>query len=136
MLTGSCLCRAVRFEISATPRRFVHCHCHTCRKVHGTVYGSSAIVDSDHFRLLAGADAVAAYESSPGKERCFCRHCGSHVYARFKARSQEIILRIGTLDGDPGIHPEAHIWVEHKAPWYEISDALPRHPQRFPGGVA
>ncbi len=135
MLTGSCLCMAVRFEINAMPRRFVHCHCHTCRKVHGTVYGSSALIDSRHFRLLTDADAVTAYESSPGKQRCFCRHCGSHVYARFKARPQEIILRIGTLDGDPGMKAEAHIWVEHKASWYEITDALPRHPQGFPGQV-
>lgn len=135
MLTGSCLCKSVRFEISATPRRFVHCHCRTCRKIHGTVYGASALVDSSHFRLLAGANAVATYESSPGKERCFCRHCGSHVYARFKAKPQEIILRIGTLDGDPSLHPEAHIWVEHKMPWYEITDSLPCHRQGFPGEV-
>lgn len=132
MLTGSCLCKTVRFEISGRPRRFVHCHCQTCRKVHGTVYGSSALVATADFRLLAGADAIAAYESSPGKERCFCRHCGSHVYARFKARPQDVILRIGTLDGDPGLSPEAHIWVEHQARWYEITDTLPRHPQGFP----
>ena len=25
---------------------------------------------------------------------------------------------------DPGVRPQAHIWVSHKAPWYEITDSL------------
>ena len=32
----------------------------------------------------------------------------------------------GCLDDDPGIRPLAHIFVESKAPWYEIADDLPR----------
>ncbi|MFQ6021439.1 MAG: GFA family protein [Acidiferrobacterales bacterium] len=126
MLTGSCLCRAVKYEINGPLDGFVHCHCHTCRKVHGTVYGSSAQVRREHFRLVSGADSLAAYESSPGKERCFCRVCGSHVFARLHSEPEVVILRIGTLDTAPGQRPEAHIWVSHKAPWYEILDDLPR----------
>ncbi len=127
MVTGSCLCRAVQFEISAELERFVHCHCHTCRKVHGTVYGSSAVVPSTGFRLLSGAEVLIAYESSPGKQRCFCRICGSHVFARLRDRPQELILRVGTLDADPGARAQAHIWVSQRAPWYDILDALPRY---------
>ncbi|MFQ5936210.1 MAG: GFA family protein [Acidiferrobacterales bacterium] len=132
MITGSCLCRAVRFEIDGKLRRFVHCHCQTCRKIHGTVYGSSALVGSEDFRLVAGADAITVYESSPGKERCFCRVCGSHVFARFASQPQDIILRIGTLDTDPGERPTAHIWLCHKAPWYQVVDALARYDEGFP----
>ncbi len=127
MLTGSCLCKTVRYEISGPLDCFVHCHCHTCRKVHGTVYGSSAQVTSEAFRLLSGADSITAYESSPGKQRFFCRNCGSHVFARLRSRPDEVILRIGTLDADPGQRPQAHIWVSHKAAWYEILDGLPQY---------
>jgi len=32
----------------------------------------------------------------------------------------------GLLDDDPGLRPERHIMVEHKAPWTEIRDSLPQ----------
>ena len=36
------------------------------------------------------------------------------------------IIRVpaGTLDGDPGIRPQRHIFVDFKAPWFEITDSL------------
>ena len=37
-----------------------------------------------------------------------------------------MVLRVGTIDGDPGARPTRHIWVSQKAPWYEILDDLPQ----------
>ncbi len=126
MITGSCHCQTVRFEITAPIRGFMHCHCETCRKIHGTVYGSSAVVTREGFTVVAGEEAITAYESTPGKKRCFCTRCGTHVYAYFDARPDTILLRVGTLHSDPGMRPQAHIWVSHKAAWYEITDSLPQ----------
>jgi len=42
-------------------------------------------------------------------------------------------LALGTLDDDPGVKPLFHVYVESKAPWYEISDALPEY-QTTPEG--
>jgi hypothetical protein len=36
-------------------------------------------------------------------------------------------LALGTLDDDPGVRPERHVFVGSKAPWFEITDALPQH---------
>lgn len=38
---------------------------------------------------------------------------------------------MGTIDGDPGIAPHAHIFVESKAAWFEISDSLPQKLEPF-----
>ena len=35
-------------------------------------------------------------------------------------------LAIGTLDDDPRVKPEMHIFVGSKAPWVEIHDDLPQ----------
>ena len=35
-------------------------------------------------------------------------------------------VSLGTVKGDPGLRPEAHIFVSSKAPWYEITDHLPQ----------
>jgi hypothetical protein len=32
----------------------------------------------------------------------------------------------GTLDDDPGLRPERHIFVEARAPWFAIADGLPQ----------
>jgi hypothetical protein len=32
----------------------------------------------------------------------------------------------GLLDDDPGIRPDRHIFTELMAPWFEITDELPR----------
>ena len=127
MLKGSCHCGTVRFEIGGALRNFMHCHCHTCRKINGTVFGSSAVTDAAGFRVVAGAEALTDYRSSPGKSRFFCSKCGAHVYARMDHKPGDIILRMGTLDSTFEDRPGGHIWVSHKAPWYDILDDLLRH---------
>jgi hypothetical protein len=76
-------------------------------------------------------DLVERYESSPGRERCFCRKCGSPLVSTDRGNVTEVVL--GTVDGDPGVRPGEHIFVRSKAPWYEIADALPRFEAWPPG---
>src|SRR5206468_2711485 len=80
----------------------------------------------EHFRLVAGRDLVTEYESSPGKFRAFCARCGSPILARWAAHPDFVRIRLGTLDDDPGTRPLLHVWVGSKAPWFEITDELPR----------
>lgn len=124
-LNGSCLCGGVRYAVLGPFQHFVHCHCTECRKVHGTVYGSSAVVSSSDVEFETGA-SLKAYVSSPGKKRWFCANCGSHIYSQYDERTDQMVLRVGTLDSTGGQRPVAHIWVSDKADWYEIRDDLRR----------
>jgi hypothetical protein len=129
MIKGGCHCGKVAFEITGRVTSFKHCHCNTCRKFHGSVYGSSALVDSEHFKIVRGREHLSAYLSSPTKRRYFCANCGCHVFAVAPYVGHEkTILRIGTLDPDHGLKPEAHIHVRDKADWYDILDQLPQYP--------
>jgi hypothetical protein len=123
-IQGSCLCQAVRYEVGAPLGRTGHCHCSICRKAHGAAFATWAGVDPEQFRWTAGAELVAGFASSPGRERCFCRQCGSPLAATHGGRVHEIV--VGSIDGDPGIRAREHIFVASKAPWYEINDALPQ----------
>ena len=129
MITGGCHCGAVKFEIAGEITGAQHCHCHTCRRIHGTVYQSSAIAKRADFHLIQGDDAIREYESSPGKKRCFCSRCGSPIYSYRDDEPRFLFLRLGTIDGDPGVRPTRHIWVSEKAPWYEIHGDLPQLPE-------
>ena len=33
---------------------------------------------------------------------------------------------LGALDDDPGVRPRFHVFVAYKAPWFDITDALPQ----------
>jgi hypothetical protein len=126
VLTGSCLCGAVRFTVSGKLGPVIHCHCESCRKAQGGAFVTNAPVRRKYLTLVTGADSVAAYESSPGKQRTFCRTCGSPLWSERRDAPDVVRLRLGLLDGDPGRRPAAHIWVGEKAPWFEITDDLPR----------
>ncbi len=42
-------------------------------------------------------------------------------------------VTLGTVTGDPGLRPAAHIFVGSKAPWYEITDRVPQFDEWPPG---
>jgi ADP-ribosyl-[dinitrogen reductase] hydrolase len=44
-----------------------------------------------------------------------------------------IILRVATLDDDPGSRPVAHIWTSHEVPWLSYADELPAYTEWPPG---
>ena len=123
-MRGSCLCRTVTYEVDRLAGPIGHCHCTTCRKAHAAAFASTARVDRTSFRWLSGEASVRAFESSPGKLRHFCGQCGTHLMAEWVAQPQ-VILRVATLDDDPGARPKAHIWVSHQVPWLAHGAELP-----------
>jgi predicted enzyme related to lactoylglutathione lyase len=126
MLTGGCLCGAVRFGVRGDLGTIVHCHCTDCRKAQGGAFATNAPVAAEAFVITSGAGFVSRFESSPGKFRCFCSRCGSPVYSFRDSMPGAVRIRLGTLDADPGGRPVLHSWVGEKAPWLEITDELPR----------
>ena len=129
MLAGSCLCGGVRYEIAGPLTGALHCHCSMCRKAHGAAFRSRTRVRAADFRWVMGEHLLTWYESSPGTHRGFCGVCGSKLLSRFDRDSSAYGLPLGALDGDPGVRPALHVFVAHKAPWFEIADGLPQHPE-------
>ena len=131
-LTGRCLCGATRFRINGRVGAVGYCHCGQCRRASGTAFASNANVARANIEFLSGLDDVTEYESSPGKFRAFCSRCGSPVYSRSTADPDNLRIRLGLLDQDPGRRALAHLWVSSKAPWFEIADQLPQFPEGPP----
>lgn len=130
MIRGSCLCGAVRYEVTGALGPVALCHCSMCRKASGSAFASNASVARDDFRLVSGGESLERYESSPGKWRSFCRVCGSPIFAEDPAMPDHVRIRLGLLDDDPEARPSFHYAVNFKAPWWEITDELPRLEQK------
>ena len=129
MIRGSCLCGEVRFEIRGTLSGASHCHCSMCRKAHGAAFGTYAAAKAADFRFLCGEDRITRYRSSAGIVRTFCARCGSSLPGFDSRRPDVVDIALGVLDDDPGVKPALHVFVAYKAPWFEISDSLPQHPE-------
>lgn len=80
----------------------------------------------EYWTFVSGAELVREFESSPGNFRAFCGACGSPIYSRRPDAPEVLRLRLGILNDDPKRRPLAHFWVGSKAPWFEITDALPQ----------
>ncbi len=130
-MQGSCLCGQVAYEIDAFAAPIVHCHCLKCRKAHGSAFSTTAPVMREQFRWLRGEHLLKHFESSPGKRRHFCSHCGSHVMAEWVDKPG-VIIRMGCLDDDPGEKPRLHIWRSEGAVWYDPAVQLPEWPEGRP----
>ena len=127
MLEGGCQCGAVRYQVVGEPFFMVYCHCVQCRRANGTSLATSINIRTRDFVVSQGADALRAYESSPGNHRHFCSVCGSPIYGEMAAYPELRSIRAGTLDDDPGLRSIGHIHVSSKAPWFEIRDDLPQY---------
>lgn len=127
MLSGSCLCGQVGFECDAPTEIAYNCYCGRCRKARGAAFASNLFVPISSFRWTRGEDLLKTFRP-PDAERfanAFCSACGSCLPVANPIRGV-VGIPMGSLDGDPGISPRAHIFVGSKSSWAEISDSKPQ----------
>jgi hypothetical protein len=128
-LRGSCLCGVVRYEITQPFERAGYCHCSRCRKLTGAPAALNGRVARKGFRLLGGEERLGVYRP-PGSRLAamFCKTCGSTLFRGEWPDGSTIGIRLGTLDGDPGIEPGYHSFIDSRASWDTLpDDGLPRY---------
>jgi len=132
--TGRCFCGQVRYELDAAPRFACHCHCHSCQRASGAPFVTWAAFPATSFRILSGT--VSEYRSAPGVRRGHCAVCGTTLTYAHEKRAAEIDIAVVTLDEPERITPQAHIWLQDKAAWVSVEDALPKYSTTVTAGVA
>ena len=65
MLTGSCLCGGVQYEIDTEIGKITACHCSLCRKMSGSAFSSGTTIPARSFQYVAGKELLKQWESSP-----------------------------------------------------------------------
>jgi hypothetical protein len=121
-LGGGCLCGLVRYEITAPFASTGYCHCTHCQRRTGTGSSANGRVPRDGFELLQGEELLRAYQPPEGKPKVFCSNCGSALFSGNLARDDEVAVRLGTLDGDPGIRPQYRQFVSSAVIWESLPD--------------
>jgi hypothetical protein len=130
-LTGGCLCGAVRYEVNEPPTGAGYCHCTRCQRRTGTAASPTALTVPGSVRVVRGADLMRVWEPESGWAKLFCSACGSALFSRNPADPEELGVRLGTFDEDPGVRPSYRQFVAYAAPWEPIpDDGLTRFPER------
>jgi hypothetical protein len=130
-LTGACLCGGVRFEVSEPLVSAGWCHCTRCQRRTGTSGSVQARVAPGSLHLLAGAEHLRAYQPPDGFAKVFCSACGSGMWSEDPDDPEVRSIRLGVLDGDPGIRASYRQFVSYLPLWETLpDDGLPRFPER------
>lgn len=132
MYTGRCLCGGIRFSIRGELQPIQICYCTQCQRAQGNPFASVIPIKAPDFHLESGGDLIQHFESSPGKERAFCKRCGSPLYSRRAALPETLRLRAGLIEQDVPVRPARHAYVADKPDWWTINDDLPQYPQAAP----
>jgi hypothetical protein len=133
-LTGGCLCGGVRYELTEPLTVAGYCHCTRCQRRTGTGSSANARIEGSTLRIVRGEELVKCWRHPDGgAEKCFCSECGSHLFSRVPEDPARVGIRLGTIDGDPGVRPSWHAFTAYAAPWEPIpDDGLPRHAEARP----
>ena len=127
MITGGCLCGAVRFTASEPPISARVCWCRLCQRLGaGGATVNAAFKTSAVTIEGALADYASAAESGNRMHRRFCPKCGTHLFSEAEVRPHLIFIRAGALDDPELVKPVATIWTSSAPSWAAIDPNLPR----------
>jgi hypothetical protein len=120
--TGSCICGAVRFHITAPVTEVNACHCSMCRKWSGGVF-MGLLIPQDGVQI-EGQDAMRLYTSSPWAERAFCGTCGSNLFYRVTEEGPmqgDYHIGLGSLDDANGIALTTEYFIDLKPDGFDFA---------------
>jgi hypothetical protein len=133
VVSGGCLCKAVRYRIAAAPIVTRLCWCRVCQFIaagNATVnscFPSNAITIEGELR-----DYRSIADSGNVMHRRFCPACGTHLFSEAESRPHLIFVRAGTFDDASVAKPAMTIWTSSAPSWACIDATIPSVPKQPP----
>ena len=125
-LQGQCSCGEVRFEVENAFEYAFYCHCSRCRLRTGSAFAAIAGIAIDKVEVTTGRENLLIEGDCSDGYGARCSRCHAFLFAAVRDR-QYMHVSLGVLNGTPNKLPDHHIYVGSKAPWFEITDALPQY---------
>jgi hypothetical protein len=124
-ITGSCLCKRVRYTVSGNDKGPVLCHCTNCQKTTGSAFANNHRFTRAQITLTSGSDVIKEYKDSDTASgniltRWFCGNCGSPVYLENEKFKGLVIVYSGGLD-DTAIKdgkPAGELFAHNSRGWF------------------
>jgi hypothetical protein len=125
-LHGQCSCGEVRFAVENAFEYAFYCHCSRCRLRTGSAFAAIAGIAIDKVEVDVGREHLLIEGECSDGYGARCALCHAFLFAAVRNR-QYMHVSLGVLTGTPNRLPDHHIYVGSKAPWFQITDALPQY---------
>lgn len=126
VLTGRCLCGAVKYQCGAPVTPACFCHCESCRRASGSHVVAWATVACGTFQI---SGPLRTYASSPPVRRQFCERCGTSLTYWNAGSPATIDITIASFDRPEALEPADHIWMADALSWDRPNDGRPQAPR-------
>jgi hypothetical protein len=133
LITGGCLCRAVRYRATTAPIVTRVCWCRVCQSLgagSGTVnacFPTGAVTIEGEL-----SDFQSIADSGSKMHRRFCPVCGTQLFSEAESRPHLIFVRAGTLDDPEVVRPAVTMWTAQAPTWACIDSRLERFSGQAP----
>ena|SRR5580698_6797018 len=126
MITGGCLCGAVRYQVAGSPLFAVLCHCRDCQRASGTGHVPVMGMPKSSF-AVQGETRNYAVRHIGGRSsvRHFCPTCGSLLFGTAEVAPEAVSIYVGTLDEPSLFQPEAVMFKRDRHGWDVTAGQLP-----------
>lgn len=129
MLSGGCLCGAVRYRSGGPALFSIVCHCRDCQRASGS--GGVPVLGVPKSSFEASGPVKAG--RTPGGSgrsavRNFCGECGSLLFGTPESDPDLVTIYAGSLDDPCRFVPSDALFVAHRPPWARLEMDLAEHP--------
>lgn len=137
MITGSCACGSIQFQVQGvtTETSVVDCHCPECRQHHVSAFSTYLVAPEDSVTIEG--DSMTSVKDNCGElgevDRLFCKECYSKVATKQVSgeNDKKLMVCLGSLDDDSIPDSLNESWKKDRTEWQQNSaakwpKALPR----------
>jgi hypothetical protein len=125
-ITGGCLCKSVRYWVTAAPIVTRVCWCRVCQYLGAGSATVNACFPTGAMHIEGETrDYPSVADSGNRMHRRFCPNCGTALFSEAEARPHLIFVRVGTLDDPEVARPAATIWSSSAPTWACFDSGIP-----------
>ena len=118
MMSGGCLCGAVRYETRAEPAWTVICYCRDCQRASGSGYVPVIGVRRADLGITGETRSFEVSSASGGPAtRHFCPRCGSLIFGGIVGVDTSHTIYAGSLDDPTVFRPTIAIFNRDRPVW-------------------
>ena len=131
VVSGGCLCGAVRYDARPKQESAYYCHCRDCQIGSSSAFTVAVYSDEKDFRVTSGELSTYSKTADSGRnlDRMFCSKCGTPLAWTGEGFPGVVLVSLSSLDDPEAYQPVYEGWTDSAVSWCRIQETV----QSFPG---